>query len=323
MGKAKKSDWRKVSASPVILVFGQEDFLARNAIRRVRERMRETTPDLEINEIDAADYVSNEIFSISSPSLFSSPKLIIFDGMEKCSDAFIEDGKKYLQNLAEDTTVVIRHNGSSVRGKALLEALRASDDVTEVECLKPDFTLFVKSEFAEAGRKVTDGAIRALVNAFSSNIAELAGACEQLMADSAEQIDEALVNTYFGGRIETQVWTIIDAALEGREADALMLLRHGQNAGMEQIGLIAFTATRFHQLARIFNDRGVQAAALGLQPWQLNKLRQTASGWDDDGVANVLVALSEADFAAKGFERQPEYRVEELIRLISRRGKEL
>ena len=326
MGAAKKIDWRKVAPAPVILVFGPEQYFASSAIRRVRDALRKTSPDLELHEVEANDYGSNQIFAIASPSLFSQPRLIIIDAMERCTDAFIEDGKKYLQNIAEDTTLIIRHNGSSVRGKALLEALRADDRVVEVECPKTDkegpLSAFAKAEFAEHGRKVTDGAIRALVSAFSNDVAELAGACEQVMSDSAEQIDEALVDRYFGGRVETTVWAIIDAALDGREGEALMLLRHGLNSGVEMIGLLAALSSKFHQLARILNDRGVQPASLGLTPWQLGQVRNKVNGWDDDGMAKVLIAIAEADFAAKGSERQPEYRLEQLVTLVSRRGRE-
>lgn len=321
---AKKTEWRKITPSPVILVFGPEEYFASSAIRRVRDQLRKSSPDLELHEVEANDYGSNQIFAIASPSLFSQPRLIMIDGMERCTDAFIEDGKKYLQNLAEDTTLVIRHNGSSVRGKALLDALRASEDVVEVECPRTDkegpLTVFAKAEFAEHGRKVTDGAIRALVSAFANDIGELAGACEQVMADGAEQIDESLVNRYFGGRVETTAWAIIDAALEGREGDALMLVRHGQNSGIDMIPLIAAFASKFHQMARILHDRGVQPAALGMTPWQFNQVRNRVGGWDDDGMATVLMAIAEADFAAKGSERQPEYRLERLISLVSRRG---
>lgn len=327
VGKASKVDWRKVAPAPVILVSGPEQYFASSAIRRVRDSLRKTSPDLEFHEVEANDYGSNQIFAIASPSLFSQPRLIIIDGMERCTDAFIEDGKKYLQNLAEDTTLIIRHNGSSVRGKALLEALRASDDVVEVECPKTDkegpLTAFAKAEFAENKRKVTDGAIRALVNAFASDIAELAGACEQVMADGAEVIDEELVDKYFGGRVETNAWHIIDAALDGKEGEALLLVRHGLNSGVDMIPLIAAFSSKFHQLARILHDRGVQPASLGLSPWQLNQVKQKAAGWDDDGMATVLKAIAEADFAAKGSERQPEYRLEQLISLVARRGKAL
>jgi DNA polymerase-3 subunit delta len=323
---AKKVEWRKLAPAPVILVFGPEQYFASSAIRRVRDSLRKANPDLELHEVEANDYGSNQIFAIASPSLFSQPRLIVIDGMERCTDAFIEDGKRYLQNIAEDTTLIIRHNGSSVRGKALLDALRASDLVVEVECPKTDkegpLTAFAKAEFVENNRKVTDGAIRALVSAFANDIAELAGACEQVMADSAEQIDEALIDRYFGGRVETNVWAIIDAALDGREGDALMLVRHGLNSGVDMIPLIAAFSSKFHQLARILNDRGVQPATLGMTAWQFGQIRNKVNGWDDDGMAKVLIAIAEADFAAKGSERQPEYRLEQLVSLVARRGKD-
>jgi DNA polymerase-3 subunit delta len=325
VGKATKTDWRRITPAPVILVFGPEEFLASSAIRRVRDALRGVSPDLELHELEASDYGSNQIFSIASPSLFSQPRLIIINAMERCSDAFIEDGKKYIENLAEDTTLIIRHNGSSVRGKVLLEALRANDSVVEVECPKTEkegpLTAFVKAEFAEHQRKITDGAVRALVNAFSSDLGELAGACSQIMADSANQIDEALVDRYFGGRVETTSWAIVDAALEGREGDALMLLRHGLNSGVDMIPLITAFSMKIRQMARVFGDRSVQPAALGLQPWQLNKIRQAAAGWDDDGLARVLVLIADADAAAKGSERQPEYRMEQLVSVVARRGR--
>ena len=325
MGKATKTDWRKISPAPVILVFGPEEFLASSAVRRVRDALRNTNSDLELHELEASDYSSNQIFSLASPSLFSQPRLIIINAMERCSDAFIEDGKAYIENLAEDTTLIIRHNGSSVRGKALLEALRANDHVVEVECPKTDkegpLTAFVKSEFAEHQRKITDGAVRALVSAFSSDLGELAGACSQIMADSANQIDESLVDRYFGGRVETTSWAIVDAALEGREGDALMLLRHGLNSGVDMIPLIATFSMKIRQMARGFGGRSVQPAALGLQPWPLNKIRQSSAGWDDEGLARVLILIADADAAAKGSERQPEYRMEQLVSVVSRRGR--
>ncbi len=326
VGTAKKVDWRKVVPAPVILIFGPEEYLSGSATRRVRDHLRKASPELELHELEASDYGSNQIFSIASPSLFAQPRLIIVNAMERCSDPFIEDIKKYLQNPAEGTTLVIRHNGSSVRGKSLLEALRASDDVVEVEAPKTEkegpFTAFVKAEFAAAGRKVTDGAVRALVNAFANDLSELANACEQVMSDSAEQIDEELVNKYFGGRVETTLWAIVDAAIEGREGEALMLMRHGLSTGVDIIPLISVFASKLHQMARVMHDRSVQPAALGLSSaWVLGKIRQSVAGWDDDGLAAALEACAEADAAAKGSERQPEFRLERLISLVANRGR--
>ena len=324
MAKASKVEWRKVAPASVILVFGPEQYFATTAIRRVREALRGKSPDLEVHQLNASEYVSNLIYSIASPSLFSQPRLIVFEGVERCSDPFIDDLKNYLENPAEDTTVIIRHNGSSVRGKALLEALRASSLVVEVECPVTDkeapLLAFAKAEFADLGRKVTDGALRALVRAFSE-VSELANACDQLVADSAETITEEIVDRYFGGRVETASWSIVDAAIEGRKAEALTLMRHGLNSGLDLIAIITSVSNKLRQLARIMHDQGAAPAALGLSPWLFNKLRQQLAGWGDDEMARVLVAISDADAAAKGNEKQPEYRLERLISLIADRGR--
>lgn len=324
MAKAAKVEWRKVSPAPVILVFGPEQYFASTAVRKVREALRKQSPDLEIHQLAASDYVTNLIYSIASPSLFSQPRLIVFEGMERCTDAFIEDLKKYIEEPAEDTTLIIRHNGSSVRGKALLEALRANGNTVEVECPATDkeapLLAFAKAEFAGLGRKVTDGALRALVRAFTE-VSELANACEQLVADSAETITEEIVDRYFGGRVETASWSIVDAAIEGRKGEALTLMRHGLNSGLDLIAIITSVSNKMRQLARILGDQGASPAALGLSPWLFGKLRQQLAGWGDDEMARVLIAISDADAAAKGAEKQPEYRLELLISLIADKGR--
>jgi DNA polymerase-3 subunit delta len=324
VAKAAKVEWRKVSPAPVILVFGPEQYFASTAVRKVREALRKQSPDLEIHQLAASDYVTNLIYSIASPSLFSQPRLIVFEGMERCTDAFIEDLKKYIEEPAEDTTLIIRHNGSSVRGKALLEALRANGNTVEVECPATDkeapLLAFAKAEFAGLGRKVTDGALRALVRAFTE-VSELANACEQLVADSAETITEEIVDRYFGGRVETASWSIVDAAIEGRKGEALTLMRHGLNSGLDLIAIITSVSNKMRQLARILGDQGASPAALGLSPWLFGKLRQQLAGWGDDEMARVLIAISDADAAAKGAEKQPEYRLELLISLIADKGR--
>lgn len=325
MAKAAKVEWRKVAPAPVILVFGPEQYFASTAVRKVREALRRQSPDLEIHQLAASDYVPNQIYSIASPSLFAQPRLIVFEAMERCSDSFIEDLKAYILAPAEDTTLIILHNGSSVRGKSLLEALRASSEVVEVECPVTDkeapLQAFAKAEFAELGKKVTDGALRALVRAFTE-VSELANACEQLVADSDATITEEIVDRYFGGRVETASWSIVDAAIEGRKGEALTLMRHGLNSGLDIIAIITSVSNKMRQLARILHDQGAAPATLGLSPWLFNKFRQQLSGWGDDEMARVLVAVSDADAAAKGSEKQPEYRLERLIALIADRGRD-
>ena len=324
MGKAIQATWRKVTATPVVLLFGPEEFLSNNSLRRVREQLRKQDPALEIHEVTASEYGKGQLYSMASPSLFSQPRLIIIDSMERCSDAFIDDGKEYLANPDPETTLVILHNGSSVRGKALLDALRASDLVTEVACKKiskeEERAAFVREEFAAEGRKISEGGVRALTNAFGGELSELGAACEQLMSDSAEQIDEAIVDKYFGGRVEAAPFKIVDLAIAGNAGESLLLLRHSLAGGLDPIPLVSMFSTKIRQLARVHFDRSIQPAALGVEPWLLNKIRQQSAAWSDESLAGALAIIADADAAAKGGEKQPEYRLEQLLMYVANKG---
>ncbi len=325
MSSARIFDWRKAQPADVVLVSGPEEYFAAEATRKIRETLRAKHPSLEINEVDASDYQSGHLINIASPSLFAEPRLILIFSVEKCTDAFIEDGKKYLTSPAPDTTVVMRHNGSSVRGKALLEAIRASDACSEILCPKtdkePERFKFVQTQFSAANRQVTDGAIRALVQAFSKDIPELAQAVAQLLLDSSETITEDIVDRYYGGRVEADVFKVLDAALSGKEAEALFLLRHAMASGQEVISLNAGFASKIRQIARISADPRISPAAANMSPWQLNRTRQELQGWDDEGLGKVMQALADTDAAAKGGERNPELRLEQLLLMISSKGR--
>jgi DNA polymerase-3 subunit delta len=326
VGKAKQMDWRKASPAPIIFVSGPEEYLAGRAIREIREQLRKLDAALEIHEIEAADYSAGTLTNISSPSLFAEPRLVIIRGVEKCSDDLITDGLDYLLNPTDDTTVILRHNGSSVRGKKLVEAIRDSESAAEIACaeIKKDAErqAFVIGEFAHADRKIAPAAVRALLDAFADDTAELAAACNQLLLDSADSITEEIVDRYYGGRVETNAFKVADAALAGRAGDAMALLRHALATGADPVPLVAAISMKIRQMAKIYGNRSASAASLGMAPWQLDRARKDLTGWSDDGLAAAIQAMATADAAAKGAERDPVYSLEKLVNLISHKGLE-
>jgi DNA polymerase-3 subunit delta len=319
-------DWRKASPAPIIFVSGPEEYLAGRAIREIREQLRKLDAALEIHEIEAADYSAGTLTNISSPSLFAEPRLVIIRGVEKCSDDLITDGLDYLLNPTDDTTVILRHNGSSVRGKKLVEAIRDSESAAEIACaeIKKDAErqAFVIGEFAHADRKIAPAAVRALLDAFADDTAELAAACNQLLLDSADSITEEIVDRYYGGRVETNAFKVADAALAGRAGEAMALLRHALATGADPVPLVAAISMKIRQMAKIYGNRSASAASLGMAPWQLDRARKDLTGWSDDGLAAAIQAMATADAAAKGAERDPVYSLEKLVNLISHKGLE-
>lgn len=324
MNKAKQLEWRKAAPHPIVFVSGGEEYLAGRAIRSIREQLRAQDQSLEIHEIDAAEYSTGTLLNITSPSLFAEPRLVIIRGLEKCSDDLITDGIDYVSAPTDDTTLILRHNGSSVRGKKLVEAIRESQFAVEIACADikkdSDRQAFVQGEFAHAQRKITPGAVRALLDAFADDTAELAAAINQLLLDSAETISEELVDRYYGGRVETNAFKVADAALAGRAGEAMALLRHALATGADPVPLVAAISMKIRQMAKIYGNRSASAATLGMAPWQLDRARKDLTGWSDDGLAAAIQAMATADAAAKGAERDPVYSLEKLVNLISHKG---
>lgn len=325
MAKAKQIEWRKITPHSVVLATGSEDYLTQRTIRSIRDQLRAQDPALEIHEIEANDYSSGQLNDLTSPSLFAEPKLVIIRGVERCTDELIEDGIAYLSSPTPEATVIFTHSAATVRGKKLLDAIRENSHSAEVLCAPvknpSDRQAFITAEFAAAGRQITGTAIRALLDAFGEGLDELAAACSQLLQDSSATISEELVDAYYGGRVETTLWKIADAAAAGHSAEALSLLRHALSAGADPVPIVSTLSPTVRLLAKLFGNRTATAASLGAQPWAVEKARKNLSGWTEEGLAKAVNAVAEADAAAKGAERDPQYSLEKLVLLIANKGR--
>ncbi len=318
--------------APVVLISGPEQFLADRAARAVREMLRGAHPDLEIHDIDAAGYGAGELFTVASPSLFAEPRLIRVEGVEKASDAFIDDAKNYLSQPADDTTLVLRHGGGQ-RGKALLDAVRgepgAAVGAVEIACAEvkrdQDRLAFAQAEFRRLRAEATPGAVRALVAAYGGGIGELAGAIEQLVGDVGNRITEEEVDRATEGRVEAGAFKVADAATAGRAADALVLLRQALSTGTDPIPMLAALNMKVRAMARVFGARGSSgelAKAFGMAPWQVERAQRETRGWNEADLARAVDLAAETEWRLKGGSRDPAYALERYLLFVARRGRE-
>jgi len=319
--------WHQIRTAPVILVTGPEDFLAERANRQLRDSLREHDPSLEVHGLRADSYSPGELINLASPSLFGEPRLIRVDSAATMNDAFLEEALEYISAPADDTVVVIRHGGG-VRGKRLLDAIRQGvGGGIEVVCAElkreSDRADFAAAEFRHAGRPIAPMALRTLIGAFADDLADLAAACQQLLADTDGEITEQTVEKYYGGRVEVNAFAVADAAIAGRHGEALGLLRHALASGADPVPMVAAFAMKLRTMAKVGGTRGSGgqvASQLGVAPWQVDRARRDLQGWNEEGLGRAILTVAETDAAVKGAQRDPIYALETLVRVIATRG---
>lgn len=320
--------WRDPQPAPVVLVSGPEEVCAERAIAGLREYLKAEDPTLEISDIRADDYAAGTLLAVTSPSLFGEPRLVRVSGVERCSDVFLAEAIAYLRQTQEGATVVLRHTGASVRGKRLLDAVRAGGGAgIEIACpaLKRDSDRydFAAGEFTAARKRIAPTALRSLVSAFADDLTELAAACQQLVADVPGDIDDRVVERYYGGRVETSAFTVADTAIAGRYGEALLSLRHALASGADPVPLVAAVATKLRTMARVSGSREPSTALagrLGMKDWQVDRARRDLVGWSQATLGMAIQATARADAEVKGASRDPVFALERMITVIATRA---
>lgn len=316
------SAWRELVPAPIVLITGPEEYLGMRAMDHVRSQVRSTAPDVEVTRLNASAYEPGALAMAAAPSLFGEGKLIEVDGLEAMNDAFLSDAMAYLNRPDDDVVLVLRHSGG-VRGKKLLDAVKAGAwPVVDCQPLKKDAdkSAFVLAEFKAGGRRIEQEAVQALVNAVGASLSELAAACNQLIADSTTTVDAETVDKYYGGRVEATAFKVADAAMAGNAPLALSTLRHALATGVDPVPLVAALAAKLRTLAKVAGAQGSPAQIarqLGMQQWLVEQAQRDVRRWTPEGLIRSIQVTAEADAQVKGLAKDPVYAVEHAVTVIA------
>lgn len=322
---AHKVSWASPQLAPLVLISGTEAVTADRAMRMLRTAARAQDPEVEVSRIDASAYTPGALLDAAGPSLFGQPRFIEVLSVERCVDAFLEDALNYAASPEPDVVVVLRHAGGN-RARRLLDAVRKASGAVEVECQAitrdADKVGFVQAEFQAARRRIEPDALRRLVDAFSTDLAEMASACQQLIADVPGDVGVSDVDEAFGARVEVTAFTVAGLAIAGRTGDALVSLRHAREAGATPVPMVAVFATKIRLMAKVAGAHGGNtqlAKLIGAAPWQIQQARRDAQGWTQAQLLEAIRVVAATDAAVKGESRDPDFAVEQMVRCVSER----
>ncbi|MEY3848917.1 MAG: hypothetical protein RLZ20_417, partial [Actinomycetota bacterium] len=218
------------------LILGSESALADRALTKLNAQLKDE--NCEITTLFAADTIVGDIADALAPSLFSERRALIIRDLQDLPEDNRDEITRYLDQPDPSTTVIFIHKGG-VKGKALLDAIKKiKPELIACDPLKKEAEKeeFVKSLFLDLGRKASAGAVSALVGALGNDLRELQGAVGQIAADAPSGlIDEAMVDKYHQGRVETTGFDVADATLDGNLSAALISLRSALETGTDPV----------------------------------------------------------------------------------------
>jgi DNA polymerase III subunit delta len=310
-----------VTAAPVTIVVGEEEFLIDRAVRELISAGQAG----DVHDLDGAALGPGELDLLTSPSLFGGGSVVVIRAAQNAAKEVAAELTRYAASPAPDVSLIMTHAGGA-KGKELLAGVKAAG-AQVIECPKvtrfAERLDFIRNEFRRAGQRADDAAARALLDAVGSDLRELAAACEQLAADAGPgaAVDEAVVATYYRGRAEATGFTVADHAVEGHLARSLEQLRWALATGVSPVLICSALAQGVRLLGRVGSaprklNTAALAAEVGAPPWKIDRVRQQLRGWPPDGVARALHAVAEADAQVKGETASADYALERAIRRI-------
>ncbi len=305
------------------LLLGSEGALADRALAKLMAQLKDEKA--ETTTLSASDVIVGDIADALAPSLFSERRALIIKDLQDLDDECKPEITRYLEEIDATTTVIFLHKGG-VKGKALLDAIKkAKPEIVACDAIKKEVEKeqFVKELFLDSGRKATAGAVKALVGALGSDLRELQQAVSQISLDApAGAIDEAMIDKFHQGRIETTGFDVADATLDGNLPVALVTLRSALETGTDPVMVTSAIASSLRNLAKVSGaNRGSKsfelAGELGMAPWQIDKARRQLSAWTPRGIAAATEALAQADADVKGASSDPIFALEKALATIS------
>lgn len=308
----------------LVLLRGDEQLLVDRAIARVVGAARSRDPEAERRDSTAAGLTVGEFTDLVAPSLFAEPRVVVLRGAQDSSKDLAAGVLRYLSAPAEGVVLVVHHSGAA-RNRPLADAI-AKAGATVVTCAvitRPaDRIEFVRREIKAASGTTTPAAVAALVDAVGTDLAELASAASQLVADTGGMVDETAVRRYYRGRADVSGFAVADLAVAGNIPGALEALRWALIVGEPAVRIADALASGVRTIAKVAGSPGGSAqqlaGQLGMPPWKIDKARGPAKAWSAAGLATAMVIVTRLNAEVKGGAADAEYALERAVIDIGR-----
>jgi DNA polymerase III subunit delta len=288
-------------SSPVSLLWGEDDFL-------LREAALELLGDLQPVEVDGGLWQGGETADLATPSLFGERRALLVSDAKALPDEGVRELARYLE--APDPgapLVLVAVVGDRAKAPAaLVKLVKGVGTVTEVKIQRKELPGWLLKRATAKGLDLAPDGAAALVDTLGEDPGALERALEQLAtAFSGERITREIVARQFRGLGEQHVWDLCDRAFSRDLPGAMRSLRTLLEAGEAGLMLLGAITSRLRDLIRVASlpERLAPADAArqaGLRfDWQVRRYRQQAKRFSAEDLAGLHERIAWADRALK------------------------
>jgi DNA polymerase-3 subunit delta len=302
---------------------GDEGYLKHEARRALVERLAGPEGKDALDVLDGDAELRDVLDALSARSLFGGElRIVVVEDADSLVKAHREALEDYVARPFAEATLVLEV--ASWPGNTRLAKAVAASGLT-INCQAPDrgqelaafnrrlsawLVAVAKREFQT---ELAANAVEQLIELLPSEAGVLYQEVARLALLGGGKIDVALVRQHVGGWRTRQTWDMIDAAADGRAADALAQLDRLIAAGEEAHALLpqmASTLRRFALAVRLFEraERRRQPTTLraalqqaGVLPFKLGDAERQLRQLGRPRARQLYRWLLAADLAIKGY----------------------
>jgi DNA polymerase-3 subunit delta len=286
---------------PVYLLWGQDEFL-------LREAALEILGELRPREVDGAEWEGGETGDLMTPSLFGERRALLVSNAKALPDAGVAELKRYLESPDPDAPLIATVTvGERAKAPAALAKLfDGVGSVVEVKVQRKDLPGWLAQRARAKELNLAPEGATALVDRLGEDPAALEQALEQLgSAFPGERMTAELVGRQFRGLGEQKIWDLCDRAFARDLPGAMRSLRTIMEARGEGLMILGGLAARLRDLIRVraLPERmppGELAKQAGLRfEWQARRYRDLAKRYTLEELTAVHERIVWADRALK------------------------
>ena len=300
---------------PVYLIYGKEELLLEDAVRRLREKVAEVA-DLDFNYavFDGENADADAIVADANTLPFSSERrLIIVRGVDRMRAEQRDVLAAYAVSPSPTTCLVLVAT-SIAPGSRLYKAVDAVGLVAQYKAPRwSEYPSRVIDSFASRGRTMTRDGAEALVRAVGRDLRRLESEVDKIVAYAGERekLDRADVQSVVAGTAPGSVFDLLDA-LGSRDCAGALAILDGLLAEGDELQVMHAMAVRHVRSllsVRSLLDRGEDAGSitreLGLRDWQVRNLIPQARRFEPAELTRALRDAAETEARLKSGRGEP------------------